>query len=80
MSGDPIDATGAGESGAFGALGGALVDNLVPMRGFRPYKLRNLLDPGRNTVRMWEDTGLGSALIGSGQAFVNSQLATASPC
>jgi hypothetical protein len=80
ISGDPIDATGAAESGAFGAHGGALANKLVPMRGFKPYKLRNLLDPGPNTVRMWQDAGLGSGLVDSGQAFVDSQFATAPPC
>lgn len=72
VSGNPISMTDALEASAFGAAGGALTNKIVPMRGFKPYKLNNLLNPGPNTVRMWQDAIWGAAFVGSAQAWFDS--------
>ena len=75
IAGHGFDPTAVLTAGAFGAAGGFMAGKIVPPRGFKPYKLNNLWHPGKNTLRLWGDTALGSGLTGEGQALVGTVMA-----
>gem|GEM_PF-1940831 len=66
------------EGAAFGAGGGALGQRLYALRGFRPYRWRNLLNPGKNAQLLYAQGILGGAvgltpsLFGSAPAYGDS--------
>ncbi|MDQ1537295.1 MAG: hypothetical protein QOE58_1688, partial [Actinomycetota bacterium] len=40
---------------AFGAVGGVAGSKMFPLRGFKPYKLSNVWNPGTNALRLYKD-------------------------
>lgn len=80
ISGDPIDPVKIAAGGFFGAAGGRLGDEFIPQVGRQPYKLSNLLSPGKNTIRRWLDSAIGGGLIGAGNVFANQQLGAQPAC
>jgi RHS repeat-associated protein len=53
------------EGAAFGAVGGAVGSKMFPLRGFKPYKLSNVWNPGPNALRLYKQqtTGAGIGLF-----------------
>jgi hypothetical protein len=53
ITGQPITAEGLFAGAAVGAAGGYFGSQLFPTRGFQPYKLSNLWDPGPNSQALY---------------------------
>jgi RHS repeat-associated protein len=47
---------------AFGAVGGAAGSKMFPLRGFKPYKLSNVWNPGINSVRLYKQQTMGAGI------------------
>jgi hypothetical protein len=73
ITGTPVTPADALESGAFGGVGGVVGGRLFPLRGFKPYKLSNVWNPGPNTLRLYQQE-VTSGAIGLYQGLFNQIL------
>ncbi|WP_346534398.1 IPT/TIG domain-containing protein [Micromonospora sp. DPT] len=61
LSGEGVDPGDVVVGGVAGAATGGIGGRVVPLRGFEPYKMRNVLFPGKNAQRMYVGDHVESA-------------------
>jgi RHS repeat-associated protein len=59
LSGQQVTPGGVLAGGLLGAVGGAAGKLLFPLRGFVPYKLINVIEPGINSLRLYGQNAIG---------------------
>jgi len=71
VAGQPVTPADVAEGIVFGAVGAYAGEKTYPLRGFRPYKLENIWNPGIDSLRLYGQSAV-SGFIGLYQGLLDS--------